>query len=75
MSGKVCAGQQYTPALLLDGHRRQHRGPGDIHRYTEPQMNRINAAVVYFSRVNTLWPIIVGVALGLLSRTLGANWF
>ncbi|WP_248795151.1 hypothetical protein [Pseudomonas sp. MWU13-2105] len=48
---------------------------GDIHRYTEPQMNRINAAVVYFSRVNTLWPIIVGVALGLLSRTLGANWF
>ena len=35
----------------------------------------LGAAVVYFSRVNAIWLIIAGVALGLLSSTLGANWF
>ncbi|MGA8136011.1 MULTISPECIES: chromate transporter [Pseudomonas] len=35
----------------------------------------VSTAVVYFSRVNAIWLIIVGVALGLLSSALGTHWF
>ncbi|MDI2594703.1 chromate transporter [Pseudomonas sp. 681] len=34
-----------------------------------------SAAVVYFSRINAIWLIIFGTALGLLSAWLGAGWF
>ena len=34
-----------------------------------------SAAVVYYTRVNAIWLIILGVLLGLCSAWLGVNWF
>ena len=34
-----------------------------------------SAAVVYYTRLNAIWLIILGVVLGLCSAWLGVNWF
>jgi chromate transporter len=34
-----------------------------------------SAAVVYYTRLNAIWLIILGVVIGLCSSWLGASWF
>lgn len=34
-----------------------------------------SAAIIYFSRLNAIWLIVLGVVLGLISYSLGAQWF
>jgi|SRR5471030_562335 len=35
----------------------------------------IASAVIVFSKINAIWLILIGTALGLTSGLLGANWF
>ncbi|MGV8918559.1 MAG: chromate transporter [Pseudomonas sp.] len=35
----------------------------------------ISAAIIYFTRINAIWLILVGAGFGLASGLLGAGWF
>ncbi|MEB0039390.1 chromate transporter [Pseudomonas sp. MH10] len=35
----------------------------------------ISAAIIYFSRINAIWLILIGTVLGLTSGLLNADWF
>lgn len=43
--------------------------------WAQVSLTLLSAAIIYFSRINAIWLILIGTALGLTSGLLGADWF
>lgn len=43
--------------------------------WAQVSLTLLSGAVIYFTRLNAMWLILIGVALGLTSGLLGADWF
>jgi chromate transporter len=45
------------------------------HGWLQVVLTLITAAIIYLTRINAIWLILIGTALGLTSGLLGADWF